>query len=100
MEHKLFPNALLITAALVLAMAVVPLVRGVHADDNDKGSVEANAQQKVAQGRHIFRFDTFGDEAYWGGTLKLHQAIEGSKFGGVGPGISPRLALMLGLKVD
>src|SRR6185437_5364312 len=104
MEHKLFPNVLLITAALVLAMAVVPLVRGVHADDNGdgnhKGSVEANAQQKVAQGRHIFRFDTFGDEAFWGGTLKLHQAIEGSKFGGVGPGISPRLALMLGLKVD
>jgi len=104
MEHKLFPNALLITAALVLAMAVVPLVRGVHADDNGdgnhKGSVEANAQQKVAQGRHTFRFDTFGDEAFWGGTLKLHQAIEGSKFGGVGPGISPRLALMLGLKVD
>ncbi|HXF26536.1 MAG TPA: hypothetical protein VN610_04645 [Bryobacteraceae bacterium] len=104
MEHKLFPNVLLITAALVLAMAVVPLVRGVHADDNGdgnhKGSVEANAQQKVAQGRHTFRFDTFGDEAFWGGTLKLHQAIEGSKFGGVGPGISPRLALMLGLKVD
>jgi len=104
MEHKLFPNVLLITTALVLAMAVVPLVRGVHADDNGddnhKGSVEANAQQKVAQGRHTFRFDTFGDEAFWGGTLKLHQAIEGSKFGGVGPGISPRLALMLGLKVD
>src|SRR6185437_867845 len=104
MEHKLFPNVLLITAALVLAMAVVPLVRGVHADDNGdgnhKGSVEANAQQKVAQGRHTFRFDTFGDEAFWGDTLKLHQAIEGSGFGGVGPGISPRMALGLGLKVD
>src|SRR6185437_15544344 len=104
MEHKLFPNALLITAALVLAMAVVPLVRGVHADDNGddnhKGSVEANAQQKVAQGRHTFRFDTFGDEDFWGGTLKLHEAIEGSRFGGVGAGVSPKTALAVGLKVD
>lgn len=104
MEHKLFPNALLITAALVLAMAVVPLVRGVHADDNGddngKNPVDANARRKVDQGRHTFRFDTFGDEAFWGDTLKLHQAIEGSKFGGVGPGISPSVALTLGLKVD
>jgi hypothetical protein len=27
-------------------------------------------------GRQIFRFDTFGDQAFWGYTLKLHQAIE------------------------
>ena len=31
------------------------------------------------QGRNIFRFDTFGDQAFWGGTLKLHQAIEGAE---------------------
>jgi hypothetical protein len=54
----------------------------------------------VNKGRHSFRFDTFGDEAFWGGTLHLHQAIEGSKFGGVGPGVSPATALALGLKVD
>ncbi|HEX6793667.1 MAG TPA: hypothetical protein VF304_07415, partial [Casimicrobiaceae bacterium] len=52
------------------------------------------------EGRHTFRFDTFGDEAFWGDTLKLHQAIEGVGFGGVGPGITPRMALGLGLKVD
>jgi hypothetical protein len=51
-------------------------------------------------GRRIFRFDTFGSEAFWGGALKLHQAIEGSRFGGVGPGVSPRTALSVGLKVD
>ena len=32
--------------------------------------------------------------------LSLHKAIEGAKFGGVGPGLGPREALALGLKVD
>src|SRR5438874_10691577 len=59
-----------------------------------------NAEQKVKRGRQTFRFDTFGDEAFWGGTLKLHQAIEGARLGGVGPGVSPRTALAVGLKVD
>jgi len=54
----------------------------------------------TASGRHIFRFDTFGDESYWGDTLQLHKAIEGAKFGGVGRGVSPATALALGLKVD
>lgn len=62
--------------------------------------ISANAQQMIDQGRQIFRFDTFGDEAFWGDTLKLHQAIQGSKFGGVGSGVSPKTALAVGLKVD
>lgn len=62
--------------------------------------INANAQQMVDEGRQIFRFDTFGDEAFWGDTLKLHQAIQGLKLGGVGPGVSPRTALAVGLKVD
>src|SRR6185503_13625433 len=48
----------------------------------------------------IFRFDTFGDESFWGGTLHLHEAIAGEKNGGVGPGVSPKVALAVGLKVD
>src|SRR5438105_1358780 len=59
-----------------------------------------NADRMVAEGRQTFRFDTFGDEAFWGDTLKLHLAIEGARFGGVGTGITPRMALGLGLKVD
>jgi hypothetical protein len=54
----------------------------------------------VFEGRRTFRFDTFGDEAFWGDALRLHQAIAGTRFGGVGPGLSPRQALALGLKVD
>ncbi len=62
--------------------------------------IDANALSMVSQGRDIFRDDTFGDEDFWGGTLRLHQAIEGAANGGVGPGISPKLALAVGLKVD
>jgi len=54
----------------------------------------------MAEGRQTFRFDTFGDEAFWGDTLQLHLAIEGANFGGVGAGLSPETALSLGLKVD
>ncbi len=59
-----------------------------------------NTATMLLQGRTIFRYDTFGDEAFWGDTLKLHQAIEGAQNGGVGAGVSPRTALAVGLKVD
>src|SRR5690606_34225757 len=31
----------------------------------------------IAEGKQIFRFDTFGDEDFWGGQLRLHDAIQG-----------------------
>lgn len=65
-----------------------------------EAAVAANAQAGFADGRQIFRFDTFGSEDFWGGQLKLHQAIAGAANGGVGPGLTPRNALALGLKVD
>ncbi|MGH7443747.1 MAG: hypothetical protein ACREKM_02680, partial [Longimicrobiales bacterium] len=46
----------------------------------------------VAEGREIFRYDTFGDEAYWTDTLRMHEVVESS--------VSPALALQVGLKVD
>jgi cytochrome c5 len=52
------------------------------------------------QGREIFRHDTFGDEAFWGDTLQINKAIAGEKNGGIGPGVSPKTALAVGLKVD
>ena len=62
--------------------------------------IDKHAQRTLAEGRQIFRYDTFGDEAFWGDTIKLHQAIQGTRFGGVGPGVSPKTALAVGLKVD
>jgi hypothetical protein len=54
----------------------------------------------ISQGKHTFRFDTFNDQAFWGGVLHLNRAIAGKKNGGVGPGVSPKTALSVGLKVD
>jgi hypothetical protein len=62
--------------------------------------ISSNAQEMLKRGKEIFRFDTFGDEAFWGDALRLHQAIAGEKQGGVGPGVSPKTALAVGLKVD
>lgn len=63
-------------------------------------AITANSQKLLEDGRRVFRFDTFGDEAFWGDTLKLNQAIAGQKNGGVGNGVSPKTALSVGLKVD
>ena len=68
--------------------------------------IDSNARRMVREGRQIFRFDTFGDEAFWGDLLGLHKAIEGTAFGGVATpdlkidGVSPKTALAVGLKVD
>jgi hypothetical protein len=59
-----------------------------------------HARLLLDEGRRVFRYETFGDEAFWGDTLKLHQAIAGAKLGGMGPGVSPKTALSVGLKVD
>jgi len=59
-----------------------------------------NSNRLFTEGRKIFRYDTFGSEDFWGGQLRLHEAIAGEKHGGVGPGVTARQALQLGLKVD
>jgi hypothetical protein len=74
-----------------------------QANKRDKtfdAGIQRNSERMFDEGRRIFRFDTFGDEAFWGDTLKLHEAIEGKRFGGVGPGMNPATALAVGLKVD
>ena len=62
--------------------------------------IDDNADEMLQEGRKIFRYDTFGSEAFWGEKLRLHEAIAGEKQGGVGPGLTPKQALALGLKVD
>jgi hypothetical protein len=46
----------------------------------------------VAQGREIFRFDTFGDETQWTDALRMHDVISSV--------VDPVTALSVGLKVD
>ncbi|HEU0058856.1 MAG TPA: hypothetical protein VFR19_03180 [Hyphomicrobiaceae bacterium] len=62
--------------------------------------IDRYAEAMLSKGRKIFRYDTFGSEAFWGDQLQLHKAIAGAKNGGVGPGVSPKTALAVGLKVD
>ncbi len=59
-----------------------------------------NSADMMEEGRKTFRLETFGSEAFWGDKLRLHITIVGEKKGGVGPGLTPRQALQLGLKVD
>jgi hypothetical protein len=90
------------TAALAYqaSAAPPPTVSAVRAPAQAQTATWRSQEAVLAEGRQTFRFDTFGDEAYWGDTLDLDAAIAGKANGGVGPGLSPRKALQLGLKVD
>jgi mono/diheme cytochrome c family protein len=96
--------AAVVAAGLVLYLAFVAAnlaVSAVTASHNDPDAANTAAAGRLfEQGKQVFRFDTFGDEAFWGDALQLHRAIEGKKLGGVGPGVSPKTALAVGLKVD
>jgi hypothetical protein len=91
---------------LVVALAIRPVtaVEGFLDDTNTSNpydtQIRSNTRSLIDQGRETFRYDTFGSETFWGNTLRLHDAIQGSNFGGVGPGVSPKTALAVGLKVD
>lgn len=56
------------------------------------GGGSAPPADLATAGQEIFRYDTFGDEARWTDTLRMHEVIE--------QGVSPTTALSVGLKVD
>jgi len=78
----------------IIAYAAAPSRQSVDAENL------RYAQGQIEEGKKIFRYETFGSEAFWGEALQLHKAIAGEKNGGVGPGVSPKTALSVGLKVD
>src|SRR6186713_119637 len=67
--------------------------------EEQQAGIEKN-KSLVAQGKEIFRLDTYGDEDFWSGLLHIDKAIAGEKNGGFGAGVSPKTALAVGLKVD
>ncbi len=83
--------ALAATFVLLLAASVLPPVKAKEKAKSFLGDPGENAEQLITQGQQTFRFETYGDEAFWGGQLQLHQAINTLK---------PRDAMALGLKVD
>jgi cytochrome c5 len=83
-----------------LGALAVALALGGRSDAHASGGQISQADNLIATGKQVFRFDTFGDEQFWGGTLQINKAIAGAQNGGVGPGVSPKTALAVGLKVD
>ena len=76
----------LLTGTVGAAVAVVVSCGG----SSDNSAAEQAAL--VAQGKQIFRFDTFGDEIKWTDSLRLHEVISAA--------VDPTTALSVGLKVD
>ncbi|HET6343202.1 MAG TPA: c-type cytochrome [Gemmatimonadota bacterium] len=82
-------------ALALLAFLVVGVVSA--CDDDASNQPEPPVEPPldpslVAQGREIFRFDTFGDETFWTDTLRMHEVIASA--------VDPTTALAVGLKVD
>ena len=82
----LVPLVIVTVAAITISAATLGAT-----DSQLQSSAENNAKQMIDQGRQIFRFDTFGDEAYWTDQLQIQKSVAG---------LSPQTALALGLKVD
>ncbi len=80
-------------AALAAAMGCAKAAADARAASAARANdpVVDNAERMIRDGRRTFRFDTFGDEAFWTDVLKLNTAVEK---------VSPRTALAVGLKVD
>ena len=75
--------------ALALASVLCVVVASLYAAKPDRPRED---EDLIAEGREIFRFDTFGDEQLWTDQLRMHEVIEDS--------LDPASALALGLKVD
>ena len=91
-----YVGAVVVGGTLAAVSQTAPKPSGAAADTRNS----QNNRALFLTGRNIFRNDTFGDQAFWGDALQLHRALAGARNGGVGPGVSPRTALSVGLKVD
>src|ERR1044072_3336259 len=108
-ESRLIRLALLLLSAAIVTVGLDRLSYANRSDEENNGKgkttasehqTDANAQRMLDEGKQTFRYDTFGDEAFWTDALQLNRALAGAKLGGVGPGVSPKTALAVGLKVD
>jgi hypothetical protein len=91
----------IVTAGVLLLLALSPLAPAAPVDATadqraaasraSRDDIASNAQRMLAEGRQTFRYETFGDQAFWSQTLGIHQALAT---------VSPRTALAVGLKVD
>lgn len=80
-----------LSAALVAALAGCSGSEGQAQAAPPPQSTHALNPQLIAQGKEIFRFDTFGDERQWTDQLRMHEVVQN---------LTPVQALGVGLKVD
>ncbi|MET0984276.1 MAG: hypothetical protein ABW034_02605 [Steroidobacteraceae bacterium] len=100
---RFFANARTqLTSLLLIAIAIASPSASAATPGHipDDLGTDVAAIKTLHEGRETFRYATLGSEAFWGGQLRLHEAIAGAANGGVGGGLSPKAALALGLKVD
>ena len=93
-------NLIVTTFGAVASLGVIVASAAPPSQSSLDAQINRHAQATIDEGRKIFRYDTFGSEAFWGDALQLHKAIAGEKNGGIGPGVSPKTALSVGLEVD
>lgn len=99
--HQKKRYTMIVQKKLIALFMIVIIIVFAQCNKND-GIVQNEKLDPVLvkEGKDIFRFDTFGDEDFWSGLLHLDKAIAGNGHGGYGPGVSPKTALAVGLKVD
>jgi hypothetical protein len=92
-KRLLVASTTLLAGGLILYALGVAIIGTVGAFSQPSADAQnlAASNTLFAEGKQIFRFDTFGDEAFWGGQLRLHETVRT---------LSPKQALGLGLKVD
>ncbi|HEV2146057.1 MAG TPA: hypothetical protein VGR37_01430 [Longimicrobiaceae bacterium] len=78
---------LLLLASLTACEAEEDPLRAVAAEE-----AAQSAGGDPAQGRQVFRYETFGNEPFWTDTLRLHEVVQVA--------VDPVTALSVGLKVD
>ncbi len=84
---------------VMLAFVSLIILSQCRKDDRPAGE-KKHGHDLASEGKEIFRNDTFGDEAFWSDVLHIDKALAGANNGGFGPGVSPKTALAVGLKVD
>jgi hypothetical protein len=104
---KLVAMIFILSAVILLISVQCSTKRQLRTSADDSGnpdfwgtSINSNADDLLEKGKAVFRFETFGDEAFWTDKLQLHKAIVSEEHGGIGKGLTPKGALAAGLKVD
>ncbi|MGZ5684286.1 MAG: c-type cytochrome [Usitatibacter sp.] len=86
------PNVMSKGTAQGAAALLTVLAAACAGSSGQSESTPAGDPAKIAEGKQIFRFDTFGDETQWTDALRLHEVIRAA--------VDPTTALSVGLKVD